>query len=74
MASIAVVPGGPNIETVDARQRRPVHRHNFRSPPGRVGVDAGRGSNHSRQVESTYEPDHPRESLLVPLPPPETRS
>jgi len=62
--SADTVPRGDDMETVETRQRRPVYRCNFRPSPDCVGVDVGRGSDRSHQVEPTNEQDRPCESPL----------
>ena len=66
MPSTGGVPRGRNMETVDTRQRRPVHRCNFSPSPDCVGMDVGRRSDHSHQVQPPSEQDQSRESVFDP--------
>ena len=50
------------METAKTLQRRPIYRCNIRPSPDRVGLDVGRGSDRSYQVEATNEEDRPCES------------
>ena len=63
-----VVSRGRDMETVKPRQRRPVYRCNFRPPPDCIGMDVGRGSDRSHQVEPAHEQDLPCQYSLY-LPP-----
>ena len=66
---------GHDMETVNPRQRRPVYRCNFRPPPDCIGMDVGRESDCSHNVEPAHEQDLPCEySPYPPTPPQEIRA